>query len=58
MSGTVKPYSYEYWFEKGETDRRSEWEPLYPKVKPYMDGWHSVEDTDQDGWGNVDFVTQ
>lgn len=49
-----KPLSFDWWWEKGHQDYNTfEFsEPQHPKVKPYLDGWHSAEDSCRDSWGN------
>lgn len=53
-----KPYSGEWWNIKGRIDRRQHADPQFPKVKPYMEGWHDVEDEDRDQYGSSDFMNE
>lgn len=54
----LKPYSYEWWHEKGRIDRRVLATPHHSWVIPYMDGWDAVEDEDRNAHGEVDYITQ
>jgi len=54
----LKPYSFNWWWQKGYEDRSKFAEPKHPKVKPYLEGWWDKEDHDRDMWGNVDFINQ
>lgn len=47
-----KMYSAEWWNIKGRID------PQFPKVNPYMEGWHDVEDEDRDAYGDTDFMNE
>lgn len=53
-----KPYSADWWKWKGRYDRRDFGSPQFPKVKPYMEGWHDVEDEDRDAYGDTDFINE
>lgn len=53
-----KPYSYDWWYEKGRFDRRVLDSPECSRVVPYMDGWESVEDEDRDAHGHTDYMNE
>lgn len=35
----AKPYSAEWWYQRGRQDIRKMSTPQFPKVEPYMKGW-------------------
>jgi hypothetical protein len=54
----LKPYSFDWWWEKGYQDCSEFLEPKHPKVKPYLEGWLCKEDEYRETWGDVDFINQ
>lgn len=54
----LKPYSFDWWWEKGYEDRTKFAEPQHPKVVPYLEGWYCKEYDDQNTWGDVDFINE